>query len=206
MSHHRPAAAGPDQWLRRTAPAPKLARFTSTWTTSRQHSSCSPLSPAIGRDLSFEQLGYEVTEHGARIDWDTLASSPLTANERGLVRIAHGCMTLERAGGCGDDLADVAVDVIARVVSGERPVGSPLANVTNAHDLWWNDVVARLNRCSVYGSESLRRSTGTAFHGDILPAAGRELPGWERDACLASCEKLATEFVVRDVLATRRTT
>ena len=153
-------------------------------------------------DLGFDQLGYEATEHGARVDWSVLAASPLTSNERALVRIAQGAMTLEAHGGCSDDLADLVVDVITRVVSGERPAGSPLANVTNAHDMWWNDLIERLSRCSVYGAESLKRSTGNAFApGELLPAVGRELPGWERDACLASCDKLIEEgFVVRDVL------
>ena len=105
-------------------------------------------------DLTFDQLGYEVTEHGARVNSNTLKAAPLPANERALAHIAQGCMTIEARGGCSDALGDVAddvvVDVVTRVVSGERPVGSPFANVTNAHDMWWNDLVGRLNECSVH--------------------------------------------------------
>jgi len=154
-------------------------------------------------DLSFDQLGYEVTEHGARVNWNTLTTAPLPANERALAHIAQGCMAIEARGGCSDALGDVVVDVVTRVVSGERPVGSPFANVTNAHDMWWNDLVGRLNECSVQGGpELLHGSSGHAATTGELPAAvGRELPGWERDACLASCDKLIGHgFVVRDVL------
>jgi len=31
-------------------------------------------------DVSFDQLGYEVTKHGARVDWNTLKAAPLPAN------------------------------------------------------------------------------------------------------------------------------
>jgi len=158
-------------------------------------------------DLSFDQLCYEVTEYGARVDWDTLTTAPLPANERALAHIAQGCMTIEARGGCSDALGDVAVDVVVdvmtRVVSGERPVGSPFANVTNAHDMRCNDLVGRLNGCSVHGGPALlhRTSGDTATTGELLVAVGGELPGWERDACLASCDKLIGHgFVVRDVL------
>jgi hypothetical protein len=154
-------------------------------------------------DLTFDQLGYESTEHGARVDWTILAAAPLSANERAAVRIAHGCMTLEANGGCSDEIADVVVDVVTRVVSGERPLGSPLAHVTNAHDMWWNDVADRLTECSVRGADSLRRSEGNAFApGALLPAEGRALPGWEQDATLAAVERLIEAgFVVRSVLS-----
>ena len=154
-------------------------------------------------DLSFDQLGYEVTEHGARVNWNTLKAAPLPANERALALIAQGCMTIEARGGCSDALGDVAVDVVVdvvtRVVSGERHAGSPFANVTNAHDMYCNDLVGRLNECSVHGPELLHRTSGhAATTGDLLAAVGRELPGWERDACLASCDKLVGHgFVVR---------
>ena len=69
-------------------------------------------------DLSFDQLGYEVTEHGAHVDWNTLKAAPLPANERALAHIAQGCMTIEARGGCSDALGDVAVDVMVDVVTG----------------------------------------------------------------------------------------
>ena len=38
------------------------------------------LAAAAGgrHDLTFDLLGYESTEHGARVDWATLAAAPLT--------------------------------------------------------------------------------------------------------------------------------
>jgi len=45
-------------------------------------------------------------------------------------------MAIEARGGrsdaLGDVVVDVVVDVVTRAVSGERPVGSPFTNVTNA--------------------------------------------------------------------------
>lgn len=137
------------------------------------------------------------------MDWDRLANSWLSNTERAVVHLARGCAVLERAGGCPDRLADVVVDVVTRAVSGDLDPPSPLANVTNAHELWWNDLAARLTRCSVYGDDSLRRSVGNAFApGEILPAAGRTLPGWERDVCLTAVECLTEAgFTVRSVLS-----
>ena len=154
-------------------------------------------------NLSFGELGYEATEHGARVDWTILVTAPLTASERAVVHIAHGCMTLEARNDIDEHLADVVVDVVTRVVSGEQSAASPLANVTGVHDLWWNDLANRLNTCSVQGGDSLRRSEGNAFAaGALLPATGRALPGWERDATLAAIERLVEAgFVVRSVLA-----
>ncbi len=148
-------------------------------------------------------IGYAATEHGATVDWDRLEQSWLSSTERAVVHLARGCAILERVGGCPERLADVVVDVVTSVVSGDREPASPLQNVTNVHDLWWNDLSARLDRCSVYGGDSLRRSTGNAFTpGELLAATGRDLPGWERDATLVAVARLTDAgFVVRSVLS-----
>ena len=70
--------------------------------------------------------------HRSTVDWDRLADSWLSGAEQGVVHLARGCAALERAGGCSERLADVVVDVVTRVVSGDREPPSPFENVTNA--------------------------------------------------------------------------
>lgn len=50
----------------------------------------------------------------------------------------------------------------------------------------WELLEADLCRCSLHGPGSLKRSIGTAFlPGELLPAPGRALPGWDSEACEA---------------------
>ncbi|MHB1533070.1 MAG: hypothetical protein ACYC1D_00345 [Acidimicrobiales bacterium] len=43
--------------------------------------------------------GYELTEHGAWVDWDALRRSWLSSTEVAVVHIARGCAIAERHGG-----------------------------------------------------------------------------------------------------------
>lgn len=154
-------------------------------------------------DRDTARLGYEATEHGAWVDWATLAESGLSSTERAVILIAQGCAVLERAGGLPDDLAQVVVDVVARVAPASRSRGiTPAERVMTLHEEWWNALAKRLTECSVYGPESLRTSTGNAFVGDPIPSPGRQLPDWQVEACAESIVKLEDAgFTIRDTLA-----
>jgi len=62
--------------------------------------------------------GFELTEYGAWVDWDALASSFLSTTEKAALRVAEGLAVAERAGGFGqfsaaveDALVGVLVDM-----------------------------------------------------------------------------------------------
>ncbi|MGI8685562.1 MAG: hypothetical protein ACR2MO_10820 [Acidimicrobiales bacterium] len=75
------------------------------------------LDQLLGHRGDRERLGFAPTDTGAWVDWDRLASGPLSSTEVATVRIAHGCATIERAGGLPPALAGAVVQAVAGVAS-----------------------------------------------------------------------------------------
>lgn len=69
--------------------------------------------------------GYEVTAHGAWVDWDRLIKSPiLSSGELAAVHIARGCALAERIGGLLASSRSAVLTAIAEVTTGRREVQS----------------------------------------------------------------------------------
>lgn len=60
--------------------------------------------------------GFELTEYGAWVDWDALASSFLSTTEKAALRVAEGLATAERAGGFGRYAGNVENAVVGVLV------------------------------------------------------------------------------------------
>jgi hypothetical protein len=60
-----------------------------------------------------QEIGYEPTEHGAWVDWETLEGNWLSSTERAAVVVARGIAMAERQGGCPPRLRQALADAVA---------------------------------------------------------------------------------------------
>jgi hypothetical protein len=72
----------------------------------------SMLLPSRGERAA--EIGYEPTEHGARVDWAALEHSWLSSTERAAVVVARGIAIAERQGGWAPALHQVLVEAVSR--------------------------------------------------------------------------------------------
>ena len=62
-------------------------------------------------------LGYEATEHGAWVEWDTLARGKLSSTEIATVHLAHGISIAERHHGLPPKVVHAVREAIATITS-----------------------------------------------------------------------------------------
>jgi len=60
--------------------------------------------------------GYELTEHGAWVDWDALSRSWLSSTEVAAVHIARGCAIAERHGGLPVSVAGAVREAVEELI------------------------------------------------------------------------------------------
>ena len=89
-------------------------------TSQRQHLHLDDYPVALGvlrvlfehRLESAAEIGYEPTEHGAWVDWESLEHSWLSSTETAAVVVARGLAMAERQGGFAQRLQQVLVDAL----------------------------------------------------------------------------------------------
>ena len=95
----------------------------------------------LGHRADRVTLGFEPMSQGAWVDWDRLASGPLSSTEVALTRIARGCATIERAGGLPAALAGAAAWTVAEVTGADDAIAALLVPCPPP------DVAAGFDRC-----------------------------------------------------------
>jgi hypothetical protein len=69
--------------------------------------------------------GYERTDKGAWVDWDSLAGSYLSSTEIAVIHIAHGCSIAERHGGLPPAAMRPVREAIGRLARCHAPSRGP---------------------------------------------------------------------------------
>lgn len=99
------------------------------------------LDRLVGHRRDRIDLGFEPMSQGAWVDWERLASGPLSSTEVATVHIARGCATIERAGGLPATLAAAASWTVTEATGAEDALAALLAPCPPP------DVAAGFDRC-----------------------------------------------------------